>query len=40
MLFGIKMKKKKKKKKKTEFGHSDRLKIYVNLSKFSINPGI
>ena len=35
MLIGIKMKKI-----DTELGHSDRLKIYVNLAKFKLNPGI
>ena len=35
MLIDIKMKKI-----ELELGHSDRLKIYVNLSKIHVNPGI
>ena len=36
MLIDVKMKKKM----LTEVGHSDRLKIHVNTSKFYVNPGI
>ena len=35
MLIGIKMKEN-----ITELGHSDRLKIYVNLSKIYVHPGM